>query len=110
MQYGLNKQELTRIRVVMASFPEVDKAILYGSRAKGNYKPASDIDLTFLGDRLTLTILNKIALQLDDLMLPCTFDLSIFRHITNPDLTDHIHRVGVVFYERQAGNFRGSYD
>ena len=59
-----------------------------------------DIDITFIGKKLNLKILNEIALVLDDLMLPYTFDSSLFNQISNPDLVEHIHRVGKVFYEK----------
>jgi predicted nucleotidyltransferase len=100
MNYGLKQPAIEKIQSVFASFPQVQKAVLYGSRANGNYKPASDIDLTLYGPELDLTILNKITGQLDDLLLPYKIDLSIFQQITNPGLIDHIERVGKVFYER----------
>jgi predicted nucleotidyltransferase len=78
---------------------EVRQAILYGSRAKGNERPSSDIDLTLLGENLNLSVLFEIKNELDDLLLPYTIDLSINRHIENPALLAHIARVGKVFYE-----------
>src|ERR1039457_125355 len=100
MKYGLKDEVVHRIIQVFESFPEVDEVILYGSRAKGNHKPASDIDLTLKGDNLTLEILNKIRLELDDLLLPFTFDVSIYKGINNKDMIDHIERVGIVFYAK----------
>ena len=86
---------------VFKRYPEVDKAVLYGSRAKATHKNGSDIDLTLHGGRdLTLNVLLRIANDLDDLFLPYTFDLSIFRKITDPDVTEHIRRVGITMYER----------
>ncbi len=98
MLYGLKNETIKKINEVLAQFPEVEEAILYGSRAKGNYKAGSDIDLTLNGKKLNLKLLNKISLALDDLLLPYTLDISIYRHISNPDLIEHIDRVGKVFY------------
>ena len=79
----------------------MEKAVLYGSRAKATHKTGSDIDLTLhAGTALSLNMLLHIANDLDDLLLPYTFDLSIFRDITDPDLTEHIRRVGVSLYEK----------
>ena len=72
---------------------------MYGSRAKGNYTAGSDIDITLKGEELDLEQLNKINIDLDDLLLPYTFDLSILHQIANPDLIEHIERVGKVFYK-----------
>ncbi len=99
-KYGLSDSVIDRITSVFSRFPEVDKAVLYGSRAKGNYKRGSDIDLTLSGSGLSLTILHRIENELDDLLLPYKIDLSIFDRITDPDVIDHIKRVGVVFYEK----------
>jgi uncharacterized protein len=100
MLYGLKQQTIESIRAVLARHPVVDEATLYGSRAKGNFKPGSDIDLTLFGDALTSAILGDIAEELDDLLLPYQIDLSIFAQIANDDLREHIDRVGVVFYQR----------
>lgn len=100
MEYGLKADTIKSIRSVFSTFPEVEEVILYGSRAKGNFKSGSDIDLTIKGNHLNLDISNKISLKLDDLLLPYIIDLSIFNHIENMDLIDHINRVGVSFYKK----------
>ncbi|MFH0730458.1 MAG: nucleotidyltransferase domain-containing protein [Pseudomonadota bacterium] len=99
--YGLEKETVEKIKRVFARHPEVETAILYGSRAKGNFKPGSDIDLALTGDGLDLKLLNRISLDIDDLFLPYTFDFSIYHHIANSDLLDHIERVGAVFYKKE---------
>lgn len=99
-KYGLKKETIEKINTIFSQYPQIEKVMLYGSRAKGNFKNASDIDLTFHGTSLKLSILHKIDNDLDDLLLPYTFDLSIFKHIDNADLIDHITRIGIVFYRR----------
>ena len=94
MKFGLSSVSIKKINDVINSFPEIDNAVIYGSRAKGNFKPSSDIDITLKGEKLTLKELNKVALMLDDLLLPQKFDISIYRQISNPDLIEHIDRVG----------------
>ena len=101
MLFGLQPEAVEQIRSVFARHPEVETAILYGSRAKGNFKPGSDIDLTFKGKGLDLTVLNRIDTELDDLLLPWSFDLSIYSQITSPDLIEHIDRAGVIFYQQE---------
>lgn len=101
MNCGLNNKAINQIRQVFSKYPEVEKVLLYGSRAKGNFKPGSDIDLTFVGDLLSQSILNKIEDDIDDLLLPYNFDLSILKNVSNPDFIAHVNRVGIVFYERE---------
>ena len=100
MKYGLKNSVIAHLQDIFSAFGEVETVVLYGSRAKGNYKQGSDIDLTFKGSQLNLSLLNKIALRLDDLYLPYTFDLSIYQQIDNMDLVAHIDRVGIVFYRK----------
>lgn len=99
--HGLADGVVAQIHRVLSQFPEVEKGVLYGSRAKGNFKRGSDIDLTLHGRLLDSRILGRIDDRLDDLLLPYRFHLSIFSKIAHPDLIDHIRRVGVVFYDRE---------
>jgi uncharacterized protein len=100
-RFGLREIVIERIHGVFQKFPGLEKAVLYGSRAKGNYRVGSDIDLTLFGSDLTYPILATIENLLDDLMLPYTFDISLFSQIENQDLVSHIVRVGVDFYAKQ---------
>ena len=101
MKYGLPISTLQKIYGVLSRHPQVERAILYGSRAKGNYKRGSDIDLTLSGRAdLTMGVLYKIMDELDDLLLPYTIDLSLYSNIDDPDVSAHIQRVGVTFYQK----------
>ncbi|CAA9892777.1 conserved hypothetical protein [Candidatus Methylobacter favarea] len=99
-RFGLKPHTISAIQKVFARHPEIRQAVLYGSRAKGTYRPGSDIDLTLFGDALTYTRLDRIETEIDDLLLPYTVDLSLHAQIDNTDLLDHIQRVGQVFYQR----------
>ncbi len=101
MRYGLKESVIQQISAVLARHPQVNQAILYGSRAKDNYKHGSDIDLTLRGGAdLTWRVLSQIMDELDDLLLPYTIDLSLCADFTDPDIIAHIERVGVIFYEK----------
>lgn len=101
MPHGLSQKTVDKIRSVFARFDKVEEVILYGSRAKGNFRPGSDVDLTLKGEGLDLQLLNTINRDIDDLLLPYTFDISIFRQIKNQELLEHIDRVGIMFYRRE---------
>jgi len=92
--YGLSQNALDKIKAVLFSVQGVESAILYGSRAKGNYKEGSDIDLTVKGN-LTFDDLTKMSIALDDLNLPWKIDLSLYYQIKNKDLLEHIDRIGI---------------
>lgn len=86
------------IQKVFKKFTEIEKVWLYGSRAKGNARPYSDIDVALEGEDLSLELINKLSFDLDDLFLPYLFDISILRKIENEDLLAHIQRVGKLIY------------
>jgi predicted nucleotidyltransferase len=99
MNSGLSEKELEKLKTVFCEFPQIHKVVLYGSRAKGTYKPSSDIDLTIVGDKLSLRTLSAIENRIDDLLLPYKVDLSDFKTLTNPHLIEHINRVGITIFE-----------
>ncbi|MFO0360934.1 MAG: nucleotidyltransferase family protein [Flavobacteriales bacterium] len=102
MKYGLADKTITAIQGVFERYPHIEKAILYGSRAKGNFREGSDIDLTLVGAQLTVDELFRIDQELDDLMLPYMIDLSIKHQIKNEDLLEHIERVGCEFWSKMT--------
>ncbi|ANF26727.1 nucleotidyltransferase domain-containing protein [Stutzerimonas stutzeri] len=96
---GLSRKDVHSIQQTLRLFPRISEAILYGSRAKENYRPGSDIDLTLKGNELSHQDLLDIELALDDLLLPYKIDLSLHHQLDNPQLIDHIDRVGKSLYK-----------
>lgn len=96
VRIGLPQHALDRLLSVFDAYPEVDRVILFGSRAKGNFRPGSDIDLCVIAPTLSLS--RRLALDnaLDDLLLPWKIDLIPWDEIDNPDLCSHIQRCGLV--------------
>ena len=94
IKYGLKTSDLDRIAMVFAKYPAIKKAVIFGSRAMGNHREFSDIDISLIGPTIDLTLQNKIENELDDLLLPYKFDIIVFEKINNKDLIDHILRVG----------------
>jgi predicted nucleotidyltransferase len=100
LRFGLPESAISAIQQVLAAYPGVEEAILYGSRALGRHRPASDIDLTLSGPALTSHDLARIEADLDDLLLPWVIDLSCRADLRHPTLLEHIERVGQVLYRR----------
>ena len=103
--FGLKQKHIDAINQCFEEYESIEVVIIYGSRAKGNYRAGSDIDLTIIEHGLTLSELLKLENELDDLMLPYKIDLSIRRHISNPSLNEHIDRVGKVFFRKDKKRF-----
>lgn len=91
------------IRSILARHPQVHRAVLFGSRAKGNFREGSDIDLALEGDALQSADLATMLGELDEAPIPQKVDLLLKKAICHEPLLEHIQRVGVVFYERETG-------
>ncbi len=98
-KFGLNENELRIIINVLKSYPAIERASIFGSRAKGNQKRGSDIDLVLFGKNLA-PIITHISYQLnEEVPLPYFFDVVDYATISNQDIKDHIDRIGVIFFD-----------
>jgi predicted nucleotidyltransferase len=98
--FGLAVNTINSINSIFQKYEQIESVIIYGSRAKGNYKSGSDIDLTLNGNNINMALLTRIENELDDLLLPYSIDLSIFDKLNQKDLIEHIERVGKKFYQK----------
>lgn len=102
--HGLSEATVATITSVLARFPDVEQAVLFGSRAKGTHKPGSDIDLALVGAALDWRLLGHIYDALDDRLLPYTFSLVRRDAATDPEIAAHIARVGIPIYNRSPAS------
>jgi uncharacterized protein len=103
MPYGLQDNDIQLILASAGSFPEISQLILFGSRAKGTYKKGSDVDLAIKGAAVTYDTAVKLADVLnEEKPLPYFFDVIHYESITESHLIEHIDRVGVVLYSKDA--------
>lgn len=95
--FGLQENDLSIIIEVLKRYPQVKEAFIFGSRAIGNYKPGSDVDIAIKGN--VEDSIFAISGELNDATpLPYTFDVVNIDAIHNDDLLEHIRRVGKSFY------------
>lgn len=100
--HGLSQATLNRIAQTIARFPAVERAVLFGSRAKGAHKTGSDIDLALSGDALDWPDVGRLADELDDLLRPYRFSLIRHDASLDPEVAAHIARVGIPIFARKA--------
>lgn len=94
-RFGLSDNTIKLLKSVFEKYSTIEKVIVYGSRAKGNFREGSDIDLTVIAPTLTLSDLLRMETEIENLMLPYKVDLSLFHLIDNSEVRDHIRRIGV---------------
>ena len=78
--HGLPPQVLERFNVVFRAWPQIDRVILYGSRAKGNFRTGSVIDPYLEACSMQITDLLRLSGEIDDLLLPWKVDLALTPH------------------------------
>jgi uncharacterized protein len=97
---GLKIEIIEELKQIFSSNTNIESVILFGSRAKGNFKNGSDIDLALKGNNLLLKDIYSLQNKIDELNLPYTFDIQIYKNIKEPALKSHIDCVGIVIYTK----------
>ena len=101
MKYGLSLDQLKEITKVLALYPEVESAVLFGSRAIDTFKEASDIDMAIKGKKADYSLALKLKDHFEDETdLPFFFDVISYSTIKSEDLKKHIHSKGKVIYRK----------
>lgn len=102
---GLTEEDVTEVEQAFLAVPEIEKAVLFGSRAKGTAKRGSDVDLALWGRSLDRSALLELSVRLNqESLLPYQFDLVDYQTIENAALKEHIDRVGIVVFDRTREN------
>ena len=99
MKFGLSDSVIVELQDVFRRHKNISKVLISGSRAKGNYREGSDIDLVAIGKNLDYNQIIKILTEIDDLELLYSVDLLDYSKIIGTPIGDHINRVGQVFYQ-----------
>lgn len=99
MSFGLKDFDIKYIIQKISEFKQIKKAVIFGSRAKGNYKAGSDIDIAIIGDDVDFNVISKLHSLLENQgPMPYLFDIIYYTHLDNEALKDHIDRVGKIIY------------
>ena len=98
---GLRQPDLDIVLSVLSEFPNIKEAVIFGSRAKGNFRNGSDVDIALKGENIDLEIVSTISYKLnEETILPYKFDVLDYQSINNSKLTEHINRKGISVYIR----------
>lgn len=104
MDFGLRQHDLDEIVRVLQRFSVIEEAIIFGSRAKGNFKTGSDVDIAVKGKGITHAVVASLSFSLnEESAMPYYFDIVHFDEISEKELREHINRVGLCFYSCKSG-------
>ncbi len=100
--FGFIKNDLEKIKEIFSLQPEIEEAFIFGSRAKGNYKNGSDVDIALKGSKLNFHIISKTSNLLnEETMMPYHFDILNYNTIDNKELIKHIDRAGIKIFTQK---------
>ena len=102
--FGLTERDMHTIHDIFKKYSDVQQVNIFGSRAKGNYRLGSDIDLVIMNGSVSDNIVYRIISDFEESTLPYKLDLINFPKLTQPELIDHINRVGILFYTNRNKN------
>ena len=104
MDFGLRQQDIDEIIRVLKGFPTIMEAVIFGSRAKGNQKKGSDVDIAIKGDDIDHSVVASLAFLLnEESASPYFYDIVHFEMLSEKELVGHINRVGKCIYSRVSG-------
>jgi predicted nucleotidyltransferase len=99
MNYGIKDEYWKKLETVFVSHKNIEKVILYGSRAKGTNRMYSDVDIVLVGEKINNREYCSLVQEIDDLLLPFIFDISVYYTLKDSNLIDSINKTGVIVYE-----------
>jgi|GEM_PF-377135 len=100
MKFGLDDTIIDKIVKVFEGNPKVDKAYIFGSRAKGNYRAESDIDIAIKGFDISMDDVLTMGVAFEENGIKLKVDLVDYDAIKESALVEHVDRVGVEVYSR----------
>ncbi len=98
--YGLTERDMKTLHEIFQRHASIKEVKLFGSRAKGNFKPGSDIDLAVMNNEVRENELLRVRAEMDESTLPYRIDLVNYNALARNEFIDHINRVGIIFFKR----------
>lgn len=109
MACGLKDRYRAALISILSADRKVDRVVLFGSRARGSHRPASDVDLVLFGPELGLRDQGRLSVAIEETSVPQRVDLLLHHHIENERLLDQIDRDGVEWFDRYANENAASH-
>lgn len=98
--FGLSERNVETIIEILSKYSSISSVNIFGSRAKGDYKTGSDIDLAIMNDGFSTDDLMRIQADFAESSLPFFVDIINYQTISHPELKEHIDRAGILFYNK----------
>ena len=101
MTDGLKERHRAAVIDIIAANARVERAVLFGSRATGTFRPASDVDVALFGERLSMSDQFDLAAAIEELTIPQRVHLLLYATVDSIALREHIETEGIEWYRRR---------
>ena len=89
-KYGFTDKEWNDTLSILKKHNEIEKVVLFGSRAKNTFKSMSDVDIVLFGDKISHSLIAGLQSDFEDSQIPYFFDIIADKTITSNELKKHI--------------------
>lgn len=101
MMYGISDKSFAALIAFFEESADIERVVIFGSRAMGNYRNGSDIDLAVWGSGLTSSKVQRFSATLnEEMQIPYMVDLLYYDEIHNEALKEHINTHGLPIFTR----------
>ena len=97
-KFGFRKRERDEIVRVLSSFKEIESCVLFGSRARGSFYKASDVDLAIMGQKVDFGLVLEVSSAFRKSILPLRVNITDYNNPRNDILKACVARDGVIIY------------
>jgi uncharacterized protein len=97
---GISKRFISELQSYCLKNDQIDKILLFGSRARGDYNRSSDIDLAIFTKKSSHTQQNLIEQDINEMSTPLKIDVIFMDRLAKEKLISNIRKEGVVIYEQ----------
>ena len=98
--FGIYPKSFHVLQEIFTKHSNIFEVKIYGSRAIGNFREGSDIDLT-ITNQIDIEELNQIVNEIEESPIPYLVDISIYDNLNSITLKEHIDRVGKILYSKK---------
>ncbi|WP_432822861.1 nucleotidyltransferase domain-containing protein [Trichloromonas sp.] len=96
--FGLAERHYAEMAQIFRRYPQIERVLIFGSRAKGTDKPWSDFDLAVIAPTLSDQNFAQLWNEIDELPLVFKLDLLHWDRLAQVTLKEKITQEGRRFY------------
>ncbi|MDI6603821.1 MAG: nucleotidyltransferase domain-containing protein [Thermoanaerobacteraceae bacterium] len=96
MKFGFSDKLIDSLKNIFEKYPEIKKAVIYGSRARGDFKSTSDIDIAIFNEK---DLSPELYLEVDEAVGIYKTDIVEVGRLHNEKLLENILKDGIEIYK-----------